>query len=997
MESNFDKIASELYKKIQTRFKDIKIAEEHAEVLSRKEDIPKARFFEFEFEEGGRPLGTIAITLDHDDGIVVQTSGDLTQDHSSAIKNSVYEFLKSLRQFARKRLIKFNVRNIGKRNLDQRDYTFQAKRKEYAPMPAIMENKLYGSNRISYQDLGEARLIIKHSQPINTEYAAGRSQHIQNIYIESAEGERFRYPFKHLNGARALAEHIKHGGNPYDSIGKHIVGLSEELAHLRKFKNYVGRQEQISEAMGSISDRVVERIENIKKQVNQLQRSTFYEQFAESFVERQEKIIPEDLVNDWVDRLTIRTFNEELKGVFPYLYELIDESELPVKTLNPDDLINDDLINEKFDTGRLPDEEKDLIDFSKYTPEQVEEIEDLKNIVEKIWLRQNINVEIPVVPIKDRLPDGPKHEIHIYDRMKDAERRGTISGIRRAMFTMASNPYVIKILEIMPKTADDEKTLVFAFTDSDWKPLPGDPVTTNPGIMFIPFFKKAPNDFSITSFIRGGHGSSIRPIVWVESKEDDVVWQNPPDWAIDKYLVNKTKSSRVSGPSSSNDSSGLSTQSSTQSQASNPIPITPVKSRSSGRSTLSLKKPKNDQDSTKTHASTSTPFTPASGLKSNDVIPQTTTTDLNKPDIYANFGAYHSSDKRKGKKESIESMFESFMESLANTNTGIFNPDPAARRDAIDKLNDLLKNEILAGPDGINARNSLTGIIDDPVFLDSLRGINPNFRSLIQQYVLEIDPNLVYELKFEPDSQEISSEPKTETPPAPEMTPPPTEMPSGAPGEMPPAEMPPAEMPPTPGAPIAERFESGFKRDFKSRTRPGFTFSNRRKLGLKNIIKKAQRAGATLETMMNIGMESYTIEDIINECGFSIEECGFSKANGVDEILEFAEGFWNNEDDNFTIGGTRLKTKLAKEFEEGRFKNATSQDLEEVFSIIDERDPSSNEHNQIMRLANVPERGPYLSRELDSREKELGEVVAAMQESAADTMKKFINKINLEN
>ena len=51
MESNFDKIASELYKKIQTRFKDIKIAEEHDEVLSRKEDIPKARFFEFEFEE----------------------------------------------------------------------------------------------------------------------------------------------------------------------------------------------------------------------------------------------------------------------------------------------------------------------------------------------------------------------------------------------------------------------------------------------------------------------------------------------------------------------------------------------------------------------------------------------------------------------------------------------------------------------------------------------------------------------------------------------------------------------------------------------------------------------------------------------------------------------------------------------------------------------------------------------------------------------------------
>ena len=65
-------------------------------------------------------------------------------------------------------------------------------------MPPIMENKLYGSNKISYQDLGEARLIIKHSQPINTDYAAGRSQHIQNIYIENVEGERFKYPYKHI-------------------------------------------------------------------------------------------------------------------------------------------------------------------------------------------------------------------------------------------------------------------------------------------------------------------------------------------------------------------------------------------------------------------------------------------------------------------------------------------------------------------------------------------------------------------------------------------------------------------------------------------------------------------------------------------------------------------------------------------------------------------------------------------------------------------------------
>jgi hypothetical protein len=52
MDANLDKIAKDLYGKIQTRFRNIKIGDENAEVLSKKEDIPRARFFEFEYEEG---------------------------------------------------------------------------------------------------------------------------------------------------------------------------------------------------------------------------------------------------------------------------------------------------------------------------------------------------------------------------------------------------------------------------------------------------------------------------------------------------------------------------------------------------------------------------------------------------------------------------------------------------------------------------------------------------------------------------------------------------------------------------------------------------------------------------------------------------------------------------------------------------------------------------------------------------------------------------------
>lgn len=343
MENNLDKIAKDLYGKIQTRFPDITIGDENAQVLTMKSDIPRARFFEFEYKEDGNPLGTIAITLSKEDGVVVQISGGLSG--VKTMHHNAYSFIRSFREFAKTRLLKFDVQNIGKSNLDKRDYQFQAKPKitqiELPKEPSIMENKMFGTSKISYQNLGEARLIVKHSQPINTNVASGRSMHIESIYIENADGERFKYPYKHLHGARALAEHINHGGNPYDAIGKHITGLSEELNQLRKFKNYVGRQDQISESMGSITTRVIARIEEVKKECLHLQRASYYEQFAESFKESKEQMIPEQIKNDWIDRLTVRTFNEELTSAFPFLYKIIDESELPVIELDADSVLDE--------------------------------------------------------------------------------------------------------------------------------------------------------------------------------------------------------------------------------------------------------------------------------------------------------------------------------------------------------------------------------------------------------------------------------------------------------------------------------------------------------------------------------------------------------------------------------------------------------------------------------------------------------------------------------
>ena len=344
MNKNFNLIAKELFGKIRTQFPKIQLGDQDSKVTSKTED---ARFFDFDYMYEGTSLGRITVNLSDEDGLVVMYSNDIVEGQSEFVKNNFFDFIKELREFAKQRFLNFDTRDITKSNLDRRDFNFLSQNTGEGNMT---ESKLFGTSKTSYQQLGDSKIILKHSAPVNQANPAGRTQRIESIYIENAQGERFRYPFKHLNGARALAQHIGHGGNPYDSIGQHVIGLSEELAQLRKFKGYVERNDTISENMGSIHSKVLERIDSVKKEIYNLQHPSRYELFAESFKESLAKEIPEDVMNDWVDRLTIRSFNEELKTVFPYIFRLVDESDIPVKELSIEDLVTEEDLADT-DTG----------------------------------------------------------------------------------------------------------------------------------------------------------------------------------------------------------------------------------------------------------------------------------------------------------------------------------------------------------------------------------------------------------------------------------------------------------------------------------------------------------------------------------------------------------------------------------------------------------------------------------------------------------------------
>jgi len=348
MDKNLELIAKELFGKIRTQFPKIQLGDANSEVTDRPKD---ARFFEFDFVKNRKNLGSVSISIadnqaenDEDDtadndGMVVMYSNDIVENQPTGIKRQWFNFLRELREFAKQKMMNFSIRDITKTNLDKRDYNFMVNNNGEGSMT---ESKLWGTAKTSYQKMGEAKLIVRHTQPVNYAHAAGRTLHIESIHVENSQGERFKYPVKHLNGARALATHVAHGGTPYDGIGQHITGLSEELNKLRMFKGYVDRNSMVSEAMGTIQTKVYERIDQVKKEIRSLQNQSYYESFAESFVVNEAQEIPEDLVNDWVDRLTIRTFNEELKNVFPYIYKLVGEEVDVVKELTAEDLLGEE-------------------------------------------------------------------------------------------------------------------------------------------------------------------------------------------------------------------------------------------------------------------------------------------------------------------------------------------------------------------------------------------------------------------------------------------------------------------------------------------------------------------------------------------------------------------------------------------------------------------------------------------------------------------------------
>ena len=329
---NLDTVAEQLFNEIRGRYSSVTTGDAEGNLTSAPS---LERFYEFDFKSQNTNLGKVSVSLDEKSGVTIMYNKDFTEEVGDEETKDWFNFLKQMRMFSKKRLLNFEVRDINRTNFTKRDYASMAVNRGETQMA---ESKMYGTHKTSFQKFGSAKLSIKHTG--NIIEGESRNKKIGSLFIENSQGEKFKYPFKHLSGARAMAIHVSEGGHPYDDFGKHITSLSEELSNLRKFKTYMGRSSVMAESLAEHMGTVNERITTVKKRIQTLQKPTMYKEALEEFVVIEESEVPADVASNWIDQLTIKQFNEDLKDVFPYIYKLVGEA------TQADELHFDDLIAE---------------------------------------------------------------------------------------------------------------------------------------------------------------------------------------------------------------------------------------------------------------------------------------------------------------------------------------------------------------------------------------------------------------------------------------------------------------------------------------------------------------------------------------------------------------------------------------------------------------------------------------------------------------------------
>jgi hypothetical protein len=291
-------------------------------------DPTEARFFDFDFVVEGNNLGRISVSINDLGNLKLFYSQGIVEERDPITQQFWFDFLKEMRQFAMRRLLRFDPRDITKGNLEKNDFQYLAQ--NGSKEDNMTESTMYGSSKSSYRPLDKTLLIIRHNNKVGEDRGArSRSNNIQSIFIQNEAGERFKYPMVHMAGAKAMQRHVANGGATYDQAGQSIIKMSEQIKALSTFKRQVGQSEQLTQEAVGIVDRASTKLSELRLTIENLSKQIYYTEWREGLENAdlaEQSELDQATLEDYKSKFTISSFKEDLTQYFPLLYSIMQEA-----------------------------------------------------------------------------------------------------------------------------------------------------------------------------------------------------------------------------------------------------------------------------------------------------------------------------------------------------------------------------------------------------------------------------------------------------------------------------------------------------------------------------------------------------------------------------------------------------------------------------------------------------------------------------------------------
>lgn len=321
MSQQIQKISAALFDKIRSRFETLRLGDTSAQDTS---DPNQARVFNFDYVSAlnNENFGNITLSLLDEKRLKVYYSKNISDNLDEAQEKEWFEFLHSLRQFARRNKLRFDTHDISRKRLRTRDIQQMTKNNNTVDTSDIKlsESRMYGSPKTSFENIGTSRIRIVHTESINPDVQGSRARHINAIYVENAQGERFRLQHNRLSAARAQARHISEGGNPYDDFGQHINQLVQEMSELSGFVRGMRKRVFEDQVTMTMVEAAVAHYNTMHDQLNMIRGVKSYHTYKQAYQPHTEQLDEAD-INDLKERFVKKTFDDRITAALPHVHK----------------------------------------------------------------------------------------------------------------------------------------------------------------------------------------------------------------------------------------------------------------------------------------------------------------------------------------------------------------------------------------------------------------------------------------------------------------------------------------------------------------------------------------------------------------------------------------------------------------------------------------------------------------------------------------------------